>query len=126
MLSSKDGFIKIGNHTGINSSTIIQSTNQCSVIIDNDVIIGQQCFIIGGGNYNTERLDVPIRVQGIKKDAGVTIDQDVWIGAKVTILGGVSIGKSSIIAAGSVLTKSIPKMSLCRGIPAEVYKMRHE
>lgn len=123
-LSCKDGSIKIGENTGINTQTIIQSTNGCSVKIGRDVIIGQRAFIIGGGNYNTNDISMPIRLQGIKQDGGVDIGENVWLGANSTVLGGVAIGHGSIIAAGSIMTKSVAPYSICKGIPGKVMKNR--
>ncbi len=123
-LSCKNGSIHIGDNTGINTGAIVQSTNQCPVVIGEDAIIGQMSLVVGGGNYNTEQLDVLIREQGIKQDGGVTIEENVWIGANVTVLGGVTVGKGSILAAASVMTKSVPAYSVCRGMPATVVKNR--
>ena len=125
MISCKKGEVVIGDRTGINAQTIIQSTNQCPVTIGPDVIIGQQCFIVGGGSYNSDRLDIPIRLQGIKNDQGIVIEEDVWLGGKVTVLGGVKLGKGSIAAAGSVVTKSVAPMAMCKGVPAKPFKMRN-
>ena len=47
---------------------------------------------------------------------------DVWIGMDVIVLGGVTIGNGSVIAAGSVVTKSIPENVLAGGVPAKVIK----
>lgn len=126
VLSCKNGVILIGNHTGINSGAIIQSTNNCPVTIGDDVIIGQMSCVIGGGNYNTDRLDIPIRLQGIKNDGGVVIGNNVWLGAHVMILGGVQVGIGSVIAASAVLTRSIPPYSIAKGIPAVVTGSRKE
>ncbi len=126
ILSCKNGFITIGDSTGINAGTIVQSTNHCPVSIGADVIIGQMSFVIGGGNYNIDRLDIPIRMQGIKNDGGVTIENNVWIGAHVTILGGVQVGTGSVVAAAAVLTRSIPPNSIAKGIPAVVTGTRGE
>ena len=52
----------------------------------------------------------------------VKIGIDVWIGKDVIILGGVTIGNGSVIAARSVVTKSIPENVLAGGIPAKVIK----
>ena len=120
ILSCKSGSICIGDATGVNSGTVIQSTNECPVSIGADVIIGQGCCVIGGGNYNFERLDIPIRKQGIRDDGGIVIKDDVWLGAKVCVLGGVSIGKGSIVAASAVVAKTVENYSICKGIPAKV------
>jgi galactoside O-acetyltransferase len=124
MISCKNGDIQIGKHTGINAQTIIQSTNQCPVRIGRDVIIGPRCYIVGGGNYHTDRLDVPIRLQGIRPDGGVQIESDVWLGANVTVHGGVTLGAGSIAASGSVITRSVPGGSVCMGVPSRVVRNR--
>ena len=126
MISCKNGTIKIGSHTGINAQTIIQSTNHCPVSIGRDVIIGPRCYIVGGGNYNTDRLDIPMWQQGIKDDGGIIIEDDVWLGANVTVLGGVTMGTGSVAAAGAVVTKSIPARAVWGGVPAKILKMRGE
>jgi acetyltransferase-like isoleucine patch superfamily enzyme len=126
ILSCKGGAIFIGDSTGVNSGTIIQSTNKCPVTICADVIIGQRCFVVGGGSYNIERVDIPIRLQGIKDDGGVTLEEDVWLGANVTVLGGVTVGKGSVVAASAVVTKTVQPYSICRGIPAEVTGKRKD
>jgi galactoside O-acetyltransferase len=126
VLSCKGGVISIGKSVGLNSGTVVQSTNNCPVKIGDDGIIGQNCFIIGGGSYNTDRVDIPIRLQGIKADGGVTIGSDVWLGANVTVLGGVIIGEGSVVAASAVMTKSVDAYSICKGIPAKVTGNRKE
>ena len=57
-------------------------------------------------------------------DADVRIDEDVWIGCNVTILKGVHIGRGSIIAAGSVVTKSFPPYSIVGGVTSKLLKYR--
>ncbi len=52
----------------------------------------------------------------------VIIERDVWIATRATILKGVTIGHGSVIAAGSVVTKSIPPKSVAGGVPARVIK----
>jgi acetyltransferase-like isoleucine patch superfamily enzyme len=126
VLSCKKGTITIGDSTGVNSGTVIQSTNNCPVRIGTDGIIGQMSFIIGGGSYNINRLDIPIRLQGIKGDGGVVIEDDVWLGGNVTILGGVTMGSGSVVAASAVVTKTVAPYSICKGIPAKVTGNRRE
>lgn len=59
---------------------------------------------------------------GLELDAPVTIGDYAWIGLGVIILKGVSIGEGAIIAAGSVVTRSIPARTLAAGVPARVVK----
>jgi acetyltransferase-like isoleucine patch superfamily enzyme len=55
-------------------------------------------------------------------DKEVTLEDNVWVGMKVTILKGVTIGKNSVISAGSIVTSDIPANCLAGGIPARVLK----
>ncbi len=126
MLSCKQGTIRIGDDTGINAQTIIQSTNGCPVVIGEDCILGQRCLVIGGGSYITARLDVPIRKQGIRDDGGVHLERNVWLGAGVTVLGGVRVGEGSIAAAGAILTRSVVSETVCMGVPARPVKRRSD
>jgi len=124
MISCKNGTVKIGSRAGIGTQTVIQSTNNCPVSIGADVVIGPKCYFVGGGNYNIDRLDIPIWRQGIKPDSGVKLEDDIWLGANVSVLGGVVIGTGSIVAAGAVVTKSMPTKSISGGVPAKIIKMR--
>lgn len=124
MLSCKNGTITIGDNTGLNAQTIIQSTNDCPVSIGRDCVIGQRCFIIGGGSYNMDRFDVPIRKQGIKNDGGVILEDNVWLGGNVSVLGGVTMGCGSVAAAGAVVTHSVSENSVNMGVPARTVRSR--
>lgn len=124
MLSCKDGTIVLGKNSGVNAQAVIQSTNQCPVVLGEDVIIGQGCLIIGGGNYNIDDIDIPIRKQGISNDGGVNVGDNVWIGGKATVLGGVTIGHGSVVAAAAVMTRSVEPFSICKGVPGRVTGVR--
>jgi acetyltransferase-like isoleucine patch superfamily enzyme len=56
----------------------------------------------------------------------VSIGNDVWIGTKVIIMGGLSIGDGAIIGAGSIVTKDIPAYAVAAGVPAKVIRYRFE
>jgi galactoside O-acetyltransferase len=124
MISCKGGSVRIGERTGIGAQTIISSGADEPVKIGKDVIIGPRCYIVGGGNYKTDRIDMPIREQGKLCMGGSTLEDDIWLGANVTVLGNVTIHSGSIGAAGAVITKTIPKGSVCMGVPARVVKTR--
>lgn len=54
----------------------------------------------------------------------VTIGDDVWIGEKAMILGGVTVNDGAIIAAGAVVTKDVPPYAVVGGIPAKIIRYR--
>jgi len=124
MLSCKKGTVTIGDRSGLNAQTIIQSVDCNPVVIGSDVVIGPRCYIVGGSNYKTDRLDIQICRQGMKKDGGVIIENDVWLGYNVMVMGGVRIQSGSIAAAGSIITKSIPPRTVSAGQPAKIIKYR--
>jgi maltose O-acetyltransferase len=52
----------------------------------------------------------------------IAIEDNVWLGARVTVLGGVTIGEGSCVAAGSVVIDDVPPRSLAAGVPARVIR----
>ena len=59
-----------------------------------------------------------------ENDLGVVIEDDVWIGTRAIVLGGVTIGRGAVIGAGAVVTKSIPPYAIAAGSPARVLRYR--
>lgn len=57
-------------------------------------------------------------------DRDVIVDEDVWFGARVTLLSGVHIGRGCVVCAGAVVTKDVPPYSIVGGVPARVIKFR--
>lgn len=84
---------------------------------------------IRGGNH---RIDLLGRYMDMIKnnekrpedDPGVVIEDDVWIGTRAIILAGVTIGRGAVVAAGSVVTKSVPAYAIVGGNPAKIIRMR--
>lgn len=116
------GSIKIGNNCSINPYTVIYGHGKGTTIGDN-VLIAGHCMIISS-NHNFGNKDVPINQQG-ETSRGIIIEDDVWLGAGVKILDGVTIGKGSIVAAGSVVNKNIEPYSIYAGVPAKKIKTRN-
>jgi len=114
------GTIEIGEFCDINPYTIIYGHGGTK--IGNRVLIAGHCMIIPN-NHNFADKNVPIINQG-NTSKGIVIEDDVWIGHACSILDGVTIGKGSIIGAGSVVTTSIPEYSICTGIPGKVIRKR--
>ena len=91
------------------------------VTIGNNVLIGPNVVISSA----THNIDYRIRNKDNHMDIGgapVVIEDNVWIGANVTVMPGVTIGKHSVIAAGSVVTTDIPPDTMAAGVPAKIIK----
>lgn len=89
-------------------------------------------FILSADHYTNHISTYPFKVwllkeqqEGVSK-GDITVDDDVWIGFRSTILSGVHIGQGAIIAAGSVVTQDVPPYSIVGGVPARVIKYRFE
>lgn len=112
--------IRIGNNVSTWPMTYIECSG--GVTIGNDVSIAHSVTIMSEEHiYNSH--DIPIKDQGVEY-AHVHIEDDVWIGAKATILSGVTIGRGAIIGAGAVVVRDIPENSIAVGVPAKVIKKR--
>jgi acetyltransferase-like isoleucine patch superfamily enzyme len=115
-LNNAVGELTIGDHSRVGlGNTIIGPVH-----IGNHVNTAQN-VVVSGLNHNYADPLLPIDEQGVST-ALITIEDDVWIGANSTVLAGVTIGRHSIVAAGSVVTRSIPPFSVCAGAPAKVVK----
>lgn len=92
--------------------------------IGSDVMIGPDLLILGGG-HNFDDLSRPMLDQGGIGLTSLTIGDDVWIGARVTILAkNITIGTGAVIGAGSVVVKSVPDYAIVVGNPAKIIKYR--
>ena len=56
----------------------------------------------------------------------IVIERNVWIATGVTIVGGVTVGENSVVAAGAVVTKDVPPNSFVAGVPAKVVRSLEE
>lgn len=112
------GHITLGNNCSVNPFACISGT----VTIGNDVRIASLVSIVGF-NHGHEDPDTPFYAQPCTEQ-GITIGDDVWIGANAVILDGVTIGSHTLIAAGSVVTKTMPDYAIVAGNPARVIRDR--
>ncbi len=116
---SSNAELTIGENVGISNSTIVCWNK---ITIGDNVLIGGSTKI---WDTNFHSLNPTIRVSGNDDDirtAPIMIEQNVFIGASCIILKGVTIGKNTIISAGSVVTKSIPSNVIAGGNPCVVIR----
>ena len=110
--------IRIGDNCSLNG-TIIHSRN--AVVIGNNCMFGPGVIILDNDSHNPS-IDPERRRQGKVGESPVVIGNNVWVGMRSIIMKGVHIGDNSIIAAGSIVTKSVPSNSLFGGNPADFIK----
>ncbi len=108
--------IEIGDNFFANYNFIVLDGNY--VRIGDNVWIAPNVGIYAAGHP----LDRDERVAGLEYAFPVTIGDNVWIGGGVNIVGGVTIGKDSVIGAGSVVTRDIPEGVVAVGNPCRVVR----
>ncbi|WP_281277633.1 acyltransferase [Leptospira idonii] len=112
--------IKIGNGVGVNGVSITARTKTIS--IGDGTIIAANVCIMDSDFHSIFPPENRLTNPGLELDSDVIIGKNVWIGTRAVILKGVTIGDNSVIAAGSVVTRSIPENSIAGGVPATVKK----
>ena len=135
--------IVIGNNTNIHQHAILDAMGGrgtikigsncvikpfCTIYGLGGVVIGDHVLIASGSamiaqTHVYDDLTTPIVLQE-ECGEGITLEDDVWIGAGVKVLDGVTIGTGAVIGAGAVVTKDIPPFSVAIGVPANVIKNR--
>lgn len=112
--------VKIGNNVQFGHLSSVAFP----VVFGNEILMGSRvCFV---GRYDHD-FSVPGQFIWDGKrgnDGTCVVEDDVWIGHGSTIIGGIRIGRGSIIAAGSVVTKDIPPCEIWGGVPAKKIKDR--
>lgn len=94
---------------------------ETSIIIEDNVMMG--CGVhIYINNHKFDDPNIPLIDQGYYPDECVTLKNGCWIGANAILLPGVTIGKNSVVGAGSIVTKSIPDGVVAVGSPAKIIK----
>ena len=117
-----DSVIKIGNNCSIGENNHITAIG--GVTIGDGVLTGRHVLISDNnhGNFNPVEIELPPLTRPLSSKGKVTIGNNVWIGDKVCILGGVTIGDGCVIAANSVVTRDLPGNCITAGVPARVIK----
>ena len=106
-----------GHFTFVNFDCVFLDTSP--IYIGEDVFIGPKCVLACAGHpVNSEqRCSEPLT-----QSKPIHIGNNVWLGASVTVIGGVTIGDGSVIAAGAVVTKDIPAGVVAGGVPCKVIR----
>lgn len=114
------GSIVVGHHGYVGPNSVLHGDG--GLVIGCDVLIGPHVIIMAH-NHGFSDASTPIRLQ-TETCRGITIGDDVWIGAGAAIMDGARIGRGSVIGANAVVTGEIPEMSVAVGVPARVIRRR--
>lgn len=119
------GNIYVGDDVSLGYQPVLMAALS-KIIIGNHVMLGPQVMMIGGvhnttiiGSYMND-----VQLKNPADDLDIIVEDDVWIGARATIMRGVTIGRGAIIGTGALVTKSVPPYAIVTGNPANIYRFR--
>jgi acetyltransferase-like isoleucine patch superfamily enzyme len=104
--------LSMGSKVFLNNRVHISCSEK--IEIGTHVDIGDECLIIDNDFHGVG--------DNLPKKAPIIIEDNVWLATRDIVLKGVTIGKGSVIAAGSIVLKSIPPNSFAAGVPAKVIR----
>jgi len=117
IMQSKRRNLTIGDHSNINYGCYIDAA--WPIQIGDYCQIGSHVNLIQGSH---KLVSDEKNIRPAVESSPMVIEDFVWIGTRVTILPGVRIGRGSVVAAGTVVTKDVPPYTLVGGVPAEVIR----
>lgn len=116
--------ISIGERVILRPTTMLFADprpNGAGIVIENDVLTGSGVHFYVN-NHRFDNSELPIIDQGHSASDKIVVRKGAWIGANAILLPGVEIGENTVVAAGTVVTKSIPPGVVVAGVPAKIIK----
>lgn len=123
--------VRMGNQVYVGKDVHIEANCR----IGNYCLIANRVAIVGRHDHDFSTVGFPVRFSpwvGSQRfpsqyaDEEAVIEDDVWLGYSTIVLTGVTVGRGSVVAAGSVVTRDIPPYSIAAGVPAKVIGKRFD
>jgi maltose O-acetyltransferase len=108
------GEVRIGSESWLSPGVVLHTHLDAPIAIGERCDIGPSVELVTGGHD----IGSPSRRAGRGTAKPIVVHDGCWIGARCLILGGVTIGSGSVVAAGSVVTSDVPENVLVAGVPA--------
>lgn len=121
-LNADGGTIRVGEQVNFNERVHVNASVGGHIEIGNNCLIGPG-VVMRTASHNFDDPHALIREQG-HAVGSITLEDDVWLASNCVILPGVTIGRGSIIAAGSVVNRDVQPMGVYGGVPATLLKNR--
>lgn len=106
--------IQFGQNVFVNGNVLFVDLG--GIVLEDDVLIGPGAMLISVNHPLNPADRHSVEVQPVR------IEQNAWVGAGAKILPGVTVGANAVVAAGAVVTKSVPANTVVAGVPARVIK----
>ena len=127
--------VRVGHDTGLYAGTCfvtgpessVEIGDFCSVdgavfAVNGSVRLGDHTLVAYGVTFSDGPVAVPPDARPLAGGAHIEVGENVWIGARATILGGARVGQGAVVGALSVVDSAIPSLSVCAGNPARVVR----
>jgi acetyltransferase-like isoleucine patch superfamily enzyme len=120
ILSCKNGDIELGDEVNIGFNSEIFSGSK--VTVGRYGLFAAYTYLVGGG-HEFERPGIPV-IHQPRTARGITLGENVWLGAGALVMDGVTLGRDVVIGAGAVVTDDVPDGGIAVGVPARVVRTR--
>jgi acetyltransferase-like isoleucine patch superfamily enzyme len=122
VIRARNALIHIGRGCSIGRNCLLGTDSR--LILGSEVLLGAYTYLCAGGVHRFDGPEISVLSQGIDKSQGIEIGNGAWLGARTTVLDGASVGKGAVVGAHSLVTRSIPDMTVAFGSPAKVQRLR--
>ena len=120
ILSCKNGDIVLGDRVNIGFYSEVFSGSK--VVVGKDGLFAAYTYLVGGG-HEFETTDLAV-IDQPRSSLGITLGDNVWLGAGAKVMDGIRIGNGVVVGAGAVVTHDLPDGSVAVGVPARVVRTR--
>jgi acetyltransferase-like isoleucine patch superfamily enzyme len=112
--------LRMGGNSNVGPACYLGASGGITI---GDNVLMAPAVVILSEEHNFDERAVTIKAQGVRH-APTAIEDDVWLGARATVLGGTRIGRGAVVAAGAVVTRDVAPGSIVAGVPARVIAER--